>query len=363
MHRLYTRTGALFDMAMLIGKRQRVSNLREIWPKETDFSDWLVTDDGLSLIAEDIGIEVEDAQRECRPGDFPCDVVGHLLGDEGHKVVIENQFGRTNHDHLGKLLTYASMQGATTAIWLAEHVSDDHRKVIDWLNDSTPSNISFYLACIQAYRIDGSPVAPQLDVISRPNVEAKIKLTDDNPELKERHLWRRAFWEEILSYIKDQKPPFRLQAPGIDAWANIAVGRSHFNLALTLTPKRGCIGCELYMTPTWKDVAFAQLLAQREEIEAEIGESLNWQPLQGKKAARIILEAPINPRDESNRVKVKQWMHQHAVAFHKAFQPRVKLLQPGADGDNDGDDLQAGKNDTCLLGDCSRHWGYRANES
>ncbi len=312
-----------------IGKRERVADLREIWPKETDFSDWLVTEDGLTLIAEDIGIEVEDPQRESRPGDFACDIVGHALGDENHVVVVENQFGKTNHDHLGKLLTYASMHSAMTGIWLAEHVSDDHRKVIDWLNDNTPPSISFYLARIQAYRIGSSPVAPQLDVVGRPNVQAKISRSGGNDELKERHIWRRACWEEILSYIEEQRPPFRLQSPGTGAFADIAIGRSHFHLALTLIPKRGCIGCELYMTPAWKEDAFAQLQAQREQIEAEIGEALQWKLLPGKKAARILLEAPINPKDEKNRQKVREWMHSRAVVFYNAFHARVKALQPG----------------------------------
>lgn len=82
-------------------------------------------------------MEVEEPQRECRPGDFSCDIVGHLVGDENHRLVIENQFGKTNHDHLGKLLTYAAQHTAMTGIWLSEYVADDHREVIDWLNNFT----------------------------------------------------------------------------------------------------------------------------------------------------------------------------------------------------------------------------------
>lgn len=310
-----------------IGKRTAVTNLREIWPKETDFSDWLVSEAGLALIAEDIGVEVEDPTREARPGDFPCDVVGHALGNPDHVIVIENQFGRTNHDHLGKLLTYAAMHSAMTGIWLAEFVSDDHRRVIDWLNDNTPEGISFFLARIKAYRIDDSPVAPQLDVVSRPNIQVKIG-HQNVAELKERHVWRRQFWEEILEYIKSKKPPFRVQSPGTDAWANIAIGRSEFAISLTLTPRRQCIGCELYFTPAWKDDAFAQLIAEREQIEREIGANLQWKALEGKKVARIQLEASIDPRDGKNREKVKEWMYTHAVRFYNAFQGRVKQLQP-----------------------------------
>jgi len=316
-----------------IGRRAPV-NLREIWPRESDFSDWLVSEDGLELIATDIGLETEDPERERGLGDFPCDISGHLLGDANHKVVIENQFGRTNHDHLGKLLTHAAMHSAMTGIWLAEKVADDHRKVIDWLNDNTPKTVSLYLAEIKAYRIGDSAPAPQLSIISRPNLQAKIEIEQEPGELKERHIWRKQMWEEILGYIKDQKPQFRVQSPGTDAWSNIAIGRGYFALSLTLTPKRQCIGCELWMNPPWKEDAFAQLAEQREAIESEIGERLQWKPLEGK-TARILLEAPIDPADPANREAVKAWMHKHALAFYKAFHDRVKKLQPRAPVDDD----------------------------
>jgi hypothetical protein len=325
-----------------IGKRARVTDLREIWPRETDFSDWLASEGGLALIAEDIGVEVESPKRECRSGDFPCDVVGHALGDENHVVVIENQFGKTNHDHLGKLLTYAAVNGAMTGIWLSEHVSDDHRKVIDWLNDNTPPNVALYLAQIKAYRIDGSAVAPYLDVVSRPNLQTKVERGDSDDELKARHIWRKQMWEEILTYISSQKPPFRVQSAGTDAWSNISIGRSGFNLALTLTPKRQRIGCELYFTVPWKSQAFALLEAQKATIEREIGSTLDWQRLDGKKAARIALEKAVDPKDDARRDEVKQWMHQQAVAFYKAFQPRVKALTPVPARLNEDDNEEAG---------------------
>lgn len=244
---------------MNIGKRQRVENLREIWGKETDFSDWLARKDGLALIAEDIGIEIEEPHRECRPGDYPCDIVGRKVGDENHTVVIENQFGKTNHDHLGKLLTYAAMNSATTGIWLSEFVSDDHRRVIDWLNDNTPPQVSFYLAEIKAYRIGDSDVAPQLDVVSRPNLEAKIQRAASEGERNAQHEWRRTLWKEVLSHIQSQSPPFNVQSPGNGQWSTITLGRSGFHISLILLHSQGKISCDFILNPSWKESAFAQL--------------------------------------------------------------------------------------------------------
>lgn len=312
-----------------IGKRIPVTDLRTIWPKENDLSDWLVTDEGLSLIAEDIGVQVEEPQRECHPGDFRCDIVGQALGEPGHVVVIENQFGKTNHDHLGKLLTYASSNSAMTAIWLAETISDDHRKVIDWLNDNTPEGISFYLAQIKAYRIGESDPAPQLDVVSRPNLATKIERTGGHGgELKDLHIRRKSLWEDILANIKNQKPSLRVQSPTTQHWSNITLGRSEFHLALTLNSRRGAIGCELVMDPPWKDDAFAQLEAEKAAIEAQIGGPLQWMRLPGQKSARVLLEADIDPFKDANREAVKKWMYEKALRFYETFQPRVKLLKP-----------------------------------
>ena len=309
---------------MKISKHIPVTNLRSIWHKETDFSDWLVTEDGLELVANDIGVQVEDPQRECRPGDFPCDIVGHVLGDEDHKVVIENQFGRTDHDHLGKLLTYAAAHSATTAIWITEEVSDDHRKVIDWLNDNTPPNISLYLVQLKAYRIGDSPVAPMLDVVCRPNLKFKVQHENTSESSKETQLWRKQFWEEILAHIKSKQPPFSVQSASVANWSNISIGRANIYLELTLTPKSKCIGCELRIKVAWKDEAFKQLKAQQAAIEAEIGEPLQWLPDAGTKLSKIMLKANIDPQDPANRDQVIKWMYEKSVAFYHAMHGRVK---------------------------------------
>ncbi len=313
---------------MNIGKRTQVTDLRQIWDTEPHFSDWLASEMGLALIAEDIGIEVEDAKRESRPGDFPADIVGHALGDENHIIVIENQFGKTDHDHLGKLLTYAAMHSAMTGIWISQHISNDHRKVIDWLNDNTPPNVSFYLAQLKAYRIDNSAVAPQLDVVSRPNLQVKIHRTNDSQQTTQTQKWRQETWQDILDYISDQNVPFSVQSPSDDHWSNIALGRAGFWIELRIVSRNQRIGCAVAMDVSWKKDAYNQLLAQQKKIEEEIGANLEWREMPGHKSSRIVLEANIDPRTDGNRQQVKEWMHKYAVAFHKAFRHRVKNLNP-----------------------------------
>lgn len=312
---------------MEIGKRQRV-DIRNIWRKETEFSNWLVSDDGIELIAQDLGVQIENPRRESRPGDFPCDIVGHMLGNEEHIVVIENQFHKTNHDHLGKLLTYAAVHQAMTGIWIAEQASDDHRQVIDWLNQNTPPTVSLYLAELKAYQIGNSAAGPQLDVVCRPNMSVKMTHTGQSPAERERHEWRIKLWEDIQAEIKKRKPPFNLQRPGPDHWSSISIGRANFYLNMLLTPKNESVGIDLYITCPWKDSAFSDLQEQSEQIEHELGATLQWMPLAGKKTARILFEAKIDPKVSGNHGQVLDWFAVNSVKMFNVFQKRVLNLVP-----------------------------------
>lgn len=313
---------------MRILRRSQLTNLRTVWRRESDFSDWLASEDGIEFIAEELGIEIEDPKRESRPGTFPCDIVGNLVGDSDHAVVIENQFNKTDHDHLGKMLTYAAVHKAMTAIWIAEHVAEDHRTVVDWLNENTPDSVAFFLAEIKAYQIGDSPVAPQLDVICRPNYAIKAARNNISDANRERHAWRIDFWTEISAAIAARNPPFNLQRPGPDHWSSIAIGRSGFHLNMLLTPRNQSIGIELNITVDgWKNEAFQALSVQREEIEREIGTKLDWRPMLDQRSARILLERAIDPSDKSQRAHVVSWFAENIIPFHTTFKHRVKALQ------------------------------------
>lgn len=311
---------------MLIGKRERFQDVRQVWSKETDFSNWLVSEEGITLLAEELGIEIENMTRESRPGDYPCDIAGNLLGDENHIVVIENQYGKTNHDHLGKLLTYTAVHKAMTGIWISETISDDHRQVIDWLNENTPTNVNLYLVGLKLYRIGDSPVAPQLEVVCRPNLAVKETKNQRSPVDQETHAWRRKMWIDIHEAIRSVKPPFRLQRPGDDHWSCISIGRSGFHIDLLLTPRNASIGIDLYFSVPWKDKAFESLKFQKEAIEAELGSPLQWMPLPEKKTARILLEAKIDARKPENKDIVSEWFATNSVKMFQIFKPRVLAL-------------------------------------
>ena len=312
---------------MPVGKRSQVKNLRTLWQQETHFSDWLATQDGMDLLAQDLEIEIENPRREGKGANFSCDIVANIVGDESHVVVIENQFGRTNHDHLAKLLTYAAVHRAVVGIWIAEEAADDHRQVIDWLNENTPNTVSLYLAELKAITIGSSPAAPQLDVVCRPNATMKQANADLSEGEKKRNQWRLAFWTDIHNRMKSEKLPFRLQKPGEDHWSSIAIGRSGFHIAMLLTPKNQSIVVEVVIKPEgWKDAAFEQLKSQAAEIEKEVGAQLDWRTMLGKGTSKILLEQKINPKVEANRKAVCDWFAEWTPKMFSAFSNRVKAL-------------------------------------
>ena len=310
-----------------IARRTQVQNLREVWKKENDFSDWLISEEGLALISDDLGISVENARRESKPGNFPCDIQANLVGDENHIIVIENQYNRTDHDHLGKMLTYAAVHKAMTGIWIAEKVADDHRAVIDWINANTPETVSFYLAELKAYKIGDSPVAPQLDVICRPNYIVKPPTGEMTQGELERRAWRKLIWEDIHTKLRSTPKPCNLQRPGPDHWSSISIGRSGFHIEMLLTPRNKSIGVQLVISVVgWKQVAFNALEAQRQEIEAQLGVQLKWLAMPDKQSARILWEEQIDPDVPSHRELVIDWFALAVLPFYLAFRDRVNGL-------------------------------------
>jgi hypothetical protein len=122
--------------------RLTIESVRKAFPNEArDFTRWLEAH--IEDLSKRLGMDLTVVEREKEVGDFNVDLL--CEDDQGRRVIIENQLERTNHDHLGKLLTYLVNLEASVAIWLATEPRPEHQKVIDWLNESTAADLSFYL--------------------------------------------------------------------------------------------------------------------------------------------------------------------------------------------------------------------------
>lgn len=307
---------------MKLGKLQEV-DIRKLWNHEQyDFSEWLSKAENLELLNEAIGLTLSEVEKEVYVGSYRCDLVGT---DEttGDKVIIENQLEMSNHDHLGKIITYASGLDAKVVVWIVKEACEEHRSAIEWLNNNTPEKLSFFLIEIHAYQIGDSLCAPKFEVVEKPNGFIKnAKTQSSSGDYNKSQGERIEFWTRFNEVLVERGKPFNVRKPTTDHWYDIAIGTSEAHVSLTLVNKDGCVGVELYINDN-KDL-FDKLYAQKDEIEQKLGLNPEWQRLDGKKAARILYRMPgLNFDDHSNYDSLMNEMIDKAVLFSTVFKKYV----------------------------------------
>ena len=271
---------------MKLGKLTEV-NIRELWRHEQyDFSEWLSKDTNLEMLSDEIGLTLTDVSKEVFVGSYRCDLVAK---DEttGIKVIIENQLEATNHDHLGKLITYASGLDANVIIWIVKEAREEHRSAIEWLNNNTNKDISFFLMEIRAYKIEDSLPAPKFVIIEKPNDFVKTaNASINNRELSKSQAERLTFWNRFNEVLISKNKPFNVRKATTDHWYDVALGTSEAHISITLVNKMKSIGIEVYINDN-KEL-FDKLYSEAEEIQDELNFTMEWQRLDNKKASRII---------------------------------------------------------------------------
>lgn len=271
---------------MKLGKLEEV-DIRELWKHEQyDFSEWLSKEENIELLNDEIGLTLTDIQKEVFVGTYRCDLVAK---DEttGIKVIIENQLEATNHDHLGKIITYASGLDANVVIWIVKEAREEHRSAIEWLNNKTTNELSFFLMEIRAYKIGDSLPAPKFVVVEKPNDFVKTVNTGvDSGELSKAQAERLIFWNRFNEVLISRNKPFNVRKATTDHWYSIALGTSEVHIEVTLVNKTNSIGIEIYINDN-KEL-FDRLYSASKEIQNELGFSMDWQRLDNKKASRII---------------------------------------------------------------------------
>jgi hypothetical protein len=305
-----------------LGQLKEIKDLREVWPHEAlDFTPWLAEENNLALLADAIGLDITVDETESKVGDFNVDIYASETGTE-RKIIIENQLEETNHDHLRKLITYASGKGADIVVWIVKRAREEHRAAIEWLNNHTDENISFFLIEIKLYKIGDSAPAVKFEVIEKPNNWAKEikKHTSSDPAMQ----FRLEYWTAFNEYAFT-KPVFaknfKRRKPGTDHWMTLSLGSSAYHLDILTLKKRNAVSVEFYISDD-KSI-YHKLLPHREEIETDIGFALDWRELPDKKASRIIIEKPVN-LDEYNEWNSQfDWIIDMCVRFKKAFKKFV----------------------------------------
>lgn len=270
---------------MKLGKIERVADLRTVWAHEAkDFSKWLAEENNLAMLSEALEIEIALEELESNVGSFNVDIYATEEAT-GRKIIIENQLEDTNHDHLGKIITYASGKSAEVIIWIVKHARDEHKQAVEWLNQHTDEDIGFFLIEIELWKINDSAPAVKFNVVERPNDWAKIMKSKIG--LSETQKLQLEFWQAFTNYASnavDFKRDFSIQKPQAQHWYNLSIGTSKYHLALTANTQKRKLGMEIYISNS-KDI-FNNFKQYKVEIEKELGVELDWR--EARKACRIL---------------------------------------------------------------------------
>src|SRR5574344_583041 len=304
---------------MELGKLTKV-DLRKVWKNEAlDFTTWLALPENMEQLGDVLGLTLVDVSTEQSVGGYRCDIV---CRDEITKktVIIENQLEQSNHDHLGKIITYASGMDAAVVVWIVADARDEHASAIEWLNKHSDESVSFFLLQIEAYRIGDSLPAPRFNVIEQPNDFSRILKKDQTKDMGETESDWLEFWELFNDEIEKRGNPFKTRKAVAQHWYDVAIGSSQCHISATLVNSENVARVEVYIDDN-KDL-FDHFLQHRDEIEKTIGKQLSWNRLDGKKASRIVVDAAeLDFSDKKNYKKIMDDLIDMIVKFQKAFKP------------------------------------------
>lgn len=305
---------------MTIGKLEKVE-LRDIWKNEaTDFTCWL--EDSIDDLSSFIGFDLEIVEREKKVGSFSIDLYAET--SQGEKVIIENQLDRTDHIHLGQIITYFTNLEAKYVIWIAKEARQEHANAINWLNEST--DINFYLIQIEAYRIGNSKPAPYFKIVCQPDEDMKA-IGAEKKDFTEREKFNVNFWETMMKKCSARLPHFCNKKASKYHFHSGSAGKSGFSFVFLATGKY--YGLELYIDVGDKDKnmdIFNSISKHKERIENEFGQKLIWDEIPDKRATRVRFKIKEKSIVDINWEQAQDEMINLMEKFESIFRPEVKSI-------------------------------------
>lgn len=310
-----------------LGKLEKIEDLRSIWKHEAkEFTPWLAEEQNLSLLSEAIGIDLVLEEQESNVGEFSVDIFA-VEENTGRKVIIENQLEDTNHDHLGKIITYASGKDAEVIVWIVKHARDEHKQAIEWLNSHTDDKCAFFLIEIELWRIGNSEPAVKFNIVERPNDWAKSMKKSST--LTQTGAQRMNFWQQFIEYNQSNNGVYAKSRPTADTWIGKSIkGIPATNVNLVIT-KESC-RIEAYINSGNQErnkSIFDALYAQKDVIEEQYGGQLIWQRLDDNVTCRIYEDRKLSFIKEDERSKIFMFFCDATNRMLKSFGSQLALFK------------------------------------
>ena len=292
---------------MKLGNLEKI-NLREVWAREdTHFTQWLAKEENISVLLDEIGVSAENIKTEDNAGKFNCDITADEV-ESGKKIIIENQLEKTDHSHLGQLLTYASSFDASIIVWVVADTRDEHKQAIEWFNKNMTENISFFLVKIEVWKIGDSIPAPKFNIVVEPNDWAKITSNKGttNKELTDTKLEKLKFWEELKDYSDNNPSKLRItRKPRPQHWYSMSIGIRHIGLNFIHNTRTSSIAVDIYINQ--QDI-YDKIQSRKDFFESLCGElELEWLALPEKKASRILTSRSCDLNNEASWEEYFNW--------------------------------------------------------
>ena len=309
---------------MKLGRLEKL-DLRTYWRREaTDFTPWLAEEENIQLLSETIGIELEVQSQEKSVGPFSADILcKDTIND--HYVLIENQLERTDHTHLGQLMTYAAGLDAVTIIWIAQKFTEEHRAALDWLNRITDDTFTFFGIEIELYKIGDSTPAPMFNIVSKPNDWTKqVKKSTSTQPATEKKLLQQEYWQGLKDYMESKKSFVKMQNPLLQHWTNIAIGKSNFHLSASVNSRDNSINIWLNIMGENAKENYDKLYnSNYENSLIELSSDLVWDKMEGRKMSAVMLKVSADFSNKSDWTTQFEWFKEYLEKYTKYFKTKI----------------------------------------
>jgi hypothetical protein len=305
-------------------------DVREYWENEArDFTPWLaqqIRAEGVSKLEDALELDLEVIEEEKSVGRYNVDILAEVV-DDNRNVVIENQLGSSDHDHLGKSIAYASGVDADIIVWIAPRFYDEHRDAMQWLNENSREGVDLFAIRLEVWRIGESEPAVRLNPVAEPS-EWKEKAQRSNEELTETEELREEFWTAFRDRLEERNTPLSARKPFPDYYYNNPIGKAGFELQFTIKLTENELGVGLVIRDDAE--VYWQLAEEREEISQQFDEELTWEEPEetrsGKERSKIMVTRQANVTDQSQWDEYLEWLIKNGERFHDVFYDRLQRL-------------------------------------
>ncbi len=308
---------------MKLVKQKQISP-RKMWPNEQfDFTPWLV--EHIEELSETIGLDLEVIGREVSVGPYSADILAKD-NDSNNYVVIENQLEKTNHDHLGKSITYASALNAKTIVWIATDFTEEHKKAFDWLNDNTNEDLAFWAIQLELWQVGEDTASMRFNIVCRPNSDIKTIKNKSNAE-SETTKTQLAYWTKFRDKLLATKKFSSARTPRPQYWFDVTLGRSGVVLSNTCNAQKSIVGVRLYIRNSVAEIIVPALEARKEEINKALGCEPEWFPNTNAMDKTISLQYQTNLSDPEKVEEALDWQVKYTIIFHDVFSKEIKAIK------------------------------------